>query len=171
MSKDKTMLCIKNTEEVYFSVSDSVNDISQGVSLRLLNTIERTVASLSKEQGQLENLIRLITSHTPSEDCQNDDMIDPEDRVTEKLLETEGLLEERITTIESMRESAKVDPELNGAHEESVVMEFERTIDCMASLYNAVTILRQRITEHDANLDTIDGSFTNAEDLIAHIGD
>ena len=165
------MLCIRNSEELYFSVSESVDNISQGVSLRLLNIIERTVTSLSKEQRQLESLITLVTTHTPSEECQNDEMIDPEDRVTDKLMATQNLLEERLTMLEGMRESAKADPALNDDHEENVVMEFERTIDCMASLNNAVNTLRWRIAEHDANLDTIDATFTNADDLVAHIGD
>lgn len=165
------MLCIENSEEVLFSVSESVDDISQGVSLRLLNIIERTVDNLAKEQRQLVNMITLVTTHTPSTDCRNDKMIDPEDRVTEKLMETQTLLGERLTTLNSMLESAKADPELNDGHEENVVMEFERTIDCMATLHNAVNTLRWRIAEHDANLDEVDGTFTDADALIESMSD
>ena len=163
------MFCVSDPETIYFSLCESVDATTHATSLRLLNDVEQTVDSLIAEQATIESLNNLVRSHTLDANCKVVEVIDPDDKITDKIEQTEILMIERLSMLKARRVAALFDPELNGVHEESVVMEFERTYTMLAELIESMSILRNHIKEHDAELDSYGESFDNATNLVAHL--
>ncbi len=163
------MFCLSDPEYMYFSLCETIDMSTRAASLRLLDAIEQTVDSLASEQAILESHINMTRSLMIGTGCVTEDPIDPDDKITDKIEQTERLLLERLAILKARRASALSDPELIGDHEDAVVMEFERTYNMLAELIEAFSILRNQIKEHDASLDERSTSFDNVTDLVAYL--
>lgn len=163
------MFCVSDPEAIYFSLCESVDATTHAASLRLLNAVEQTVDSLVAEQAIIESIGNLVRSHTLGTDCKVTEVIDPDGKIADKIEQTEVLMIDRLSMFKTRRVAALSDPDLNGTHEESVVMEFERTYNMLAELIESMSILRNQIKEHDADLDSHDESFDNVTDLVAYL--
>lgn len=136
--------------------------------LDLLNTIDRTIDSLSVENEVLNYHLGIVR-HEIERVKNVASEIDPNDEVIPLL---EGLRDglgggyQRLIT---RRESARHDPRLD--ENDGVVEAYSALIATVADLHNAINDLCWAIGEHDADLSPVmPGSFDNVEDLLKAMG-
>jgi hypothetical protein len=138
--------------------------------LGLLRAIDKTVdwlCDLQRKAASDISITNKIISVIIS--CEPETEIDPDDSICEALENWEKVLKETIDILKAKLLSARHDPELQGEREENVVCEYDNTIKTFSDLHDAVVNLRWAIMEHDADLSPVTGSFTNPNDLIAHL--
>ncbi len=134
-------------------------------SLRILNAVEKVIDKLCRFQRDYEELAYLIYGLEISGDV----ALDPEGESVASFERAETRLKQFVLYLEKLEQSAQVDPELNGDHEESVVMEFKKTINCAKYLISVLQDKRWQVMDHDADSEEVIGPFESAEDLIADL--
>ena len=146
------------------------SEITESVSLKLIQCVQETVDALAQEQRALEKLCDNIDKIMPERGRLGDDLLDPEYKITDLMEKCEIALESYLKMLHAKQDAAIADPDLNGHHEEAVVMEYRRSITRLDNLLSKWNHLIAAIKEHDADVDTeISPIYDNPEDLIAHL--
>jgi len=133
-----------------------VNSTS-ATSLNMLRKIEEVVTWLSSLQRQAEGEISLAENFiTAVRDC-TVKVIDPDDSIQDAIIESESTLQSCAELLSLKRGSAVEDQQLNGEYEDTIVSEYDSTVEAYISLHNMMSDLRWAILEHDANLEEESG--------------
>ena len=149
----------------------SLGDFSHnaGSNLSLLRAIETTVDALSKEQGVLtafiengHNLQKCVQTLKPGT------MIDRDGSVAQLLEQVERQAKD-VYDLYTRKMQSAVDDKNLGNHKEDVVSEYQKTLVLIAEFHNLLIELRWAIMEHDADVAEETGTYSNIEDLSAHL--
>ncbi len=141
-----------------------------GASLDLLRAVEMTVDALRKEQTLLSAFIK--TGRNLQECVQNllhSEVIDHDDSTAQLLEQVEKKAQDVYDLYTRKMQSAIDDKKLNGDHKEDVVSEYKQTLELLAEFHNLLSELRWAIMEHDADVAEEAGTYSNIEDLSAHL--
>ena len=148
--------------------SGQIQAAAASATLDLLRAVDETVDALTRIQRMLRYDIDmanwLVDAVLVDKERKE---IDPEDMLDNLLEKGENSIREAIEGMKIRRRAATEDAELKGFHEDSVVSEYDNTIEQLTDLFNAIEQLRIVVREHDADLSHDVGPFTSADELIA----
>lgn len=137
-------------------------------SLNLLRDIDRTIDALLGTQKAGRGLIELVTGITEtinSSPC--DQPLDTDNVVESILVAAENELRGFLDILVQKRHSAISAPELQGDHGESIVTEYDSTVDIFETLLSLHIDLKWAYMEHEAELEEAVGEvFASPDDII-----
>lgn len=142
----------------------------QSTSLDLLKAVDETVDALIVEQSLFSDFI--ITAQgliDALNKCEASREIDPEDKMNDALEAVESALSHKYAEYLNRIDAAKHDGDLAGDHEDTIITEYESTLELIQDVHNATNELRIQIREFDADLSPTTGSFSDPEELISHL--
>ena len=149
-------------------IANSIHEAANTASLDLLRDVEVTVDSLTAYQRIAEQLLDEVTDLEQTiKSCKPEDPIDQDNINAGNLGKSEDDIRVFIGIMEAKKRSALHDEKLKGELEDSVVAEYEHTINLTSRLHDATTELRWAILEHDADLEEpTDVVYKSAKEVI-----
>jgi thioesterase domain-containing protein len=136
-------------------------------SLKLLNAIKVTCGAL---RAQTDSLISQAAGVHSVIDEINKQRLDGrlgDDATVDAFRRAQGFVERLLDRLESRREIAKRDPQLN--EDDGVIEAFDAAIDAARDFHNALSELIFAILENDADISERGAVHDSADDLIAEL--
>lgn len=156
---------------IYINYSQTVSGVAN---LYLLRAVQETVDSLRLLQSNFEMFtgiaVKQIAIVSKARTAGARGPIDHEGKVTAALEENENILKNLYQQMQRQRQAAFDDPELTGEHEETIVLEYDRSMERAETLHQVTRDLRWEIMEHDSDLEKPSGKiYQSSKDLISSI--
>lgn len=145
-----------------------VREASESTRIDLIEAVENTVTHLAKLQTHYHRLSSFVDLAIDSV-RKAEIALDPEDIASDHLTTAIDSLDGLLRDMNARRRNALGDPQLRNDHEDSVVTEYDRSIDAACNLLERLTELRLVILEQDAEHAEYGESFENADGLIASL--
>lgn len=124
-----------------------------------ISRVNRLTAQLHADAEYAEKLMKDIDGITGQ--------IDPENTIASKLEKAQSKVRSVYEELIQRRESGRSDTRLS--EEDGIEIAYTEAIAAAADLQNNLNDLRWHLLEHDADLSSISGTFTSAEDLIKNL--
>lgn len=146
-------------------------DTSNDVSLYLLRQVERTVDALTEIERGLE-MVQEVARGAEKLFWESE----PPKSVVENAGETIGVLQDAVDhfcelheVFKGKKRAARIARELNGEHEDQVVLSYDRALDGLQRAVEALESLKWTLMDIQALSEPRSDTFDNASDLIAEL--
>lgn len=143
----------------YATVTITAYDLYEDI----LPMVDATVDALSQFHRAVTHITYITISTTNLlNECELENPIDPDNKMTEGLEEAEDNLRGGVEILRKKRAVAEADGGLKGDNERRIISSYERATVALEGLHDAVVDFRWAILEQDSNLEQPTGNPTES---------